>query len=198
MNRKRELEQKLAEPFRKVMGAKETILEETDEALKENRGRVRGWPAYEKTMRAQTLDAFDTWEEQLDQSASPMKPSYFKKARRGLWLYSARTWLHWRGVVYRLQILGMWTVRLGIIAGIGMAIIAMGGGRRQVTDTIDHSVGLEVLVRIGDPVEENQPIAHVFTAKPRQHAAAVRNAFTIGESAKSLPLIVDTIERETL
>lgn len=122
MDRKRELEQKLAEPFKKMMEAKSSILDEANEALKENRGRVRGWPAYEKSMRGQTLDAFETWEDQLEKSASPLKPSYFKKARRGLWFYETRTWLHWRGVVYRLQIVGMWTVRLGINGGIGYLI----------------------------------------------------------------------------
>ena len=45
---------------------------------------------------------------------------------------------------------------------IGMAIIEMGGGRKQIGDQIDHSVGLEFLVRIGDKIEEGQPIAKLY------------------------------------
>ena len=45
---------------------------------------------------------------------------------------------------------------------IGMAIIEMGGGRKQMGDVIDHSVGVEVLVEIGDAVEAGQPIANLY------------------------------------
>ena len=77
---------------------------------------------------------------------------------------------------------------------LGLAIIAMGGGRQQVADKIDHSVGLEVLVRIGDTVTENQLLARLFTQKSERHIEIVRDAFTIGDSAQPLPLVVETIE----
>lgn len=44
---------------------------------------------------------------------------------------------------------------------IGRAVVEMGGGRKQIGDRIDHSVGVEVLVKIGDGVEKGQPIARV-------------------------------------
>ncbi len=44
---------------------------------------------------------------------------------------------------------------------IGRAVVEMGGGRKQVGDQINHNVGVEVLVQIGDPVEQGQTIARV-------------------------------------
>jgi pyrimidine-nucleoside phosphorylase len=51
---------------------------------------------------------------------------------------------------------------------IGYAIIDLGGGRRQMEDTIDHSVGLEMMVRIGDQVQRGQPLVmiHADRANP--------------------------------
>jgi pyrimidine-nucleoside phosphorylase len=48
---------------------------------------------------------------------------------------------------------------------LGKAIIAMGGGRQQLGDKLDHSTGLEMLTRLGDRVDAGQPLARVF-AKP--------------------------------
>ncbi len=45
---------------------------------------------------------------------------------------------------------------------IGLAIIEMGGGRKKLGDPIDHSVGIEFLVRIGDKIARGQPVAKVF------------------------------------
>ena len=45
---------------------------------------------------------------------------------------------------------------------IGLAVIEMGGGRKKIGDSIDHSVGLEFMVRIGDKIEKDQKIATVY------------------------------------
>jgi homotetrameric cytidine deaminase len=45
---------------------------------------------------------------------------------------------------------------------IGLAVAELGGGRTKVQDRIDHSVGLEMLVRLGDQVDRDQPLLHVF------------------------------------
>ncbi len=45
---------------------------------------------------------------------------------------------------------------------LGLAVIEMGGGRKKMGDKIDHSVGIEFLVRIGDRVEKEQTIAKLF------------------------------------
>jgi pyrimidine-nucleoside phosphorylase len=56
--------------------------------------------------------------------------------------------------------------------GLGRAIIALRGGRKQLGDRLDHSTGVEMLVRLGDKVAAGQPLVRVF-AKP-QAAEGVR------------------------
>jgi pyrimidine-nucleoside phosphorylase len=51
---------------------------------------------------------------------------------------------------------------------LGYAVIELGGGRRLVEDRIDHSVGCEMLVRIGDRVELGQPLIKVFAHAHQQ------------------------------
>lgn len=91
--------------------------------------------------------------------------------------------------------------RFGIIESIdtetlGWIIIDLGGGRRQLTDPIDHSVGLEMLVRIGDEVSSGQPLVRVFAppAKFDEVSTRLRSAITIGdEPTKSLLLIAERL-----
>ncbi len=45
---------------------------------------------------------------------------------------------------------------------LGLAVIEMGGGRKKLGDALDHSTGIEFLVRIGDKIETGQPLATVF------------------------------------
>jgi thymidine phosphorylase len=87
--------------------------------------------------------------------------------------------------------------RSGIVASIdtealGWIIIDLGGGRRQLTDTIDHSVGLEMLVRIGDEVATNQPLVRVFAPQSKfdEVAARLRSAMTIGDDPTDSPLLI--------
>lgn len=87
--------------------------------------------------------------------------------------------------------------RSGIVASIdtealGWIIIDLGGGRRQLTDTIDHSVGLELLVRIGDEVTANQPLVRVFAPQSKfdEVTARLRSAITIGDDPTDSPLLI--------
>lgn len=79
---------------------------------------------------------------------------------------------------------------------IGQVLIEYGGGRKVMTDAIDHSVGLEVLTRIGDPIEAGTLLARVF-AEPKSHHRTkdyLLSAFTISEQkAAPLPLVVEHI-----
>jgi thymidine phosphorylase len=91
--------------------------------------------------------------------------------------------------------------RAGVIQSIdaealGYALIELGGGRKVKSDVIDHSVGIEMLVRLGNEVERGQPLVRVF-AKP-QAADVVRGKFeravTIGdEPVQPPPLIVERV-----
>lgn len=87
--------------------------------------------------------------------------------------------------------------RSGIIESIdtetlGWIIIDLGGGRRQLTDQIDHSVGLEMLVRIGDEVASGQPLVRVFAplTKFEEVAQRLRSAFSIGDEPTDSPLLI--------
>jgi len=48
---------------------------------------------------------------------------------------------------------------------LGQVVIELGGGRKVMTDNIDHGVGLEMLVKIGERVEKGQSLMRVF-ARP--------------------------------
>jgi thymidine phosphorylase len=87
--------------------------------------------------------------------------------------------------------------RSGVVESIdtetlGWIIIDLGGGRRQLTDPIDHSVGLETLVRIGDEVAPGQLLVRVFApqAKFDEVAARLRAAITIGDDPTESPLLI--------
>jgi thymidine phosphorylase len=78
---------------------------------------------------------------------------------------------------------------------LGLAVIEMGGGRKKLGDQLDHSTGIEFLVRIGDRIDAGQPIAHVFcNSKSTAYAMELIGA-SIGVSESpvaSPPLIVES------
>lgn len=51
---------------------------------------------------------------------------------------------------------------------LGWTLIELGGGRRLKTDHVDHSVGFEVLVRVGQQIQARQPLARLFAHRPQQ------------------------------
>lgn len=75
---------------------------------------------------------------------------------------------------------------------LGLAIIALGGGRRTVTDTIDHRVGLDIRCRLGDAVERGQPLAilHCKSDDCGRSADGLREAFTIGDQPVTPPPLI--------
>jgi pyrimidine-nucleoside phosphorylase len=91
--------------------------------------------------------------------------------------------------------------RDGYIASIdaerlGQAIIAMRGGRQQLGDQLDHSTGVEMLARLGDPVEHGQPLVRVYAPSSSAEEARrmLAEAIVIEESQRKVdPLIVDRI-----
>ena len=81
--------------------------------------------------------------------------------------------------------------------GVGMAVVAMGGGRRLPTDTIDFAVGFDQLVGRGQEVDVHTPLARVHL-RDEDAAADVTNrllaAYTISDgAAPTHPLIADHI-----
>ena len=79
---------------------------------------------------------------------------------------------------------------------LGLAIIEMGGGRKKMGDRIDHSVGIEVLVTIGESVEAGQTIANVYCDDASVELAAKLVELSFGISpvpCDSLPLIIERV-----
>lgn len=79
---------------------------------------------------------------------------------------------------------------------LGWATVKMGGGRHGSGEPIDHSVGLEVLVRVGDRVTRGQPLANVFApaeVRPRG-LKLLQDCFLIGDEAPPAePLIAERV-----
>ena len=82
---------------------------------------------------------------------------------------------------------------------LGLAVIEMGGGRKLMTDSLDHTSGIEFLIRIGQRIEKGETIAKVFcNDKSKADYAANLVSLAIGTSPLELPpaqLIVETILR---
>ena len=76
---------------------------------------------------------------------------------------------------------------------LGMAVVAMGGGRRRASDAIDYSVGLSEMAQLGDHVDGQRPLAVIHAASEagwQEAAAAVKQAITLAEkSSPPTPVI---------
>ncbi len=84
---------------------------------------------------------------------------------------------------------------------IGRAIVAMGGGRTRVEDTVDASVGFVITVKPGDKVLAGEPIASVFARDPAGVELAfdaLREAIVIGDrlAQRPLPLVSHRVTRD--
>ena len=75
---------------------------------------------------------------------------------------------------------------------LGIAVIELGGGRRVMSDRIDHGVGLEMLVRIGDRVELGQPLVKVYGPDNLFQAVKplIRNAIFIRPKPVKPPVLI--------
>lgn len=79
---------------------------------------------------------------------------------------------------------------------IGLAVVALGGGRTAPGQAIDPAVGLDRLTARGTRVRRNQPLARVHAADLDGAAAAslaVAAAYEIGDKAPSSPPLVGRI-----
>ncbi|HEY2026908.1 MAG TPA: thymidine phosphorylase [Gemmatimonadaceae bacterium] len=76
---------------------------------------------------------------------------------------------------------------------IGRGIIALGGGRATMEDTLDPSVGFVITARPGDWVEQGEPLATIFArdrAGVESGRATLRAAIAIADEADPpLPLV---------
>jgi thymidine phosphorylase len=85
---------------------------------------------------------------------------------------------------------------------IGMAVVAMGGGRRKPTDSIDYAVGLTDFIALGEEVNEQRPLAVVHVRNEAQFEEAqkvLREAIRIGNGKpESKQMVFEKIRLEDL
>jgi thymidine phosphorylase len=74
------------------------------------------------------------------------------------------------------------------VRAVGLAVVALGGGRTRETDPVDHAVGLTEVAAPGERVGPgDRPLAVVHAADEdaaERCADAVRDAFVVGEAAR--------------
>lgn len=76
---------------------------------------------------------------------------------------------------------------------IGNAVCGLGGGRTMAGDPIDHAVGYENRVMIGDEVREGEPLGVVYCRSAQQAEGVVdglRRAYSLGDAAVDPPDLV--------
>ncbi|NOI09485.1 thymidine phosphorylase [Vibrio alginolyticus] len=84
---------------------------------------------------------------------------------------------------------------------IGMAVVAMGGGRRVATDEIDYAVGFDEFIRLGEVADSDKPLAaiHARTEEQWEDAAkALRSAIKVGGEYTPTPEVYRQIRAEDI
>ncbi|MGI9366243.1 MAG: thymidine phosphorylase [Rhizobiaceae bacterium] len=81
---------------------------------------------------------------------------------------------------------------------VGLAVVAMGGGRIRASDPVDPVVGFADLAMVGDFVDTDQPLGFVHArneSQAEQASAELSNAFQLGapDQLTDAPVILDTI-----
>jgi len=80
---------------------------------------------------------------------------------------------------------------------LGLAVVALGGGRTSPGQAIDPAVGLDRLLLLGARIRAGEPLARVHAATAdgaRQAAQSVARAYSIGGSAPAVPALIERIE----
>ncbi len=79
--------------------------------------------------------------------------------------------------------------------GAGRAALALGAGREKKGDVVDPGVGVEVLVKTGDEVEEGQPVARIYGSRNAGTAEGlILDSLKISdEPAQRPPVILESL-----
>ena len=83
---------------------------------------------------------------------------------------------------------------------LGRLVIAIGGGRQQLGDSVDHGVGLQMHVGLGSQVEPGQPLLTVFSREPLSESleTLAQSAFHYGDMPSAIgPLFLERIDHSS-
>ncbi|PHR64679.1 thymidine phosphorylase [Pseudidiomarina marina] len=76
---------------------------------------------------------------------------------------------------------------------VGMAVVALGGGRQRSSDVLDFGVGLDNIVGLGDYVDQQKPVAMLYArddASWDSAAERLRRAFTVANEANNHNVVI--------
>ncbi len=76
---------------------------------------------------------------------------------------------------------------------IGLAVVALGGGRKAKGEVIDHRVGAVCLAKVGDKINAGEPLCIVHALDPASAEVArarIHAAYTLGTQAILAPPVV--------
>jgi thymidine phosphorylase len=79
---------------------------------------------------------------------------------------------------------------------LGLAVIALGGGRTSPEQAIDPAVGFDRFAPLGARIAAAEPLARVHAASREAAQAAaqsVARAYTIGDAAAAAPVLIERI-----
>jgi len=80
---------------------------------------------------------------------------------------------------------------------LGLAVVQLGGGRSRADQKIDHAVGLDRIVKLGESVQAGEPLLYVHVQNAAQFSAVqeqLLNAFTLADQApESIPAVYEII-----
>jgi thymidine phosphorylase len=82
------------------------------------------------------------------------------------------------------------------VRALGLAVVALGGGRRLPGDAVDPRVGLSHLLSLGHPVQAGEPLARVHAADADaalQAVHAVLAALQVGDSSSPGPVVLEQV-----
>ena len=77
---------------------------------------------------------------------------------------------------------------------VGMCVVELGGGRRQVNERIDHRVGLSELRDAGDTINQGDPLGIIHAADEASWQVAAKTlmaAYTVGRKKDHLPAVYE-------
>ena len=87
-------------------------------------------------------------------------------------------------------------VQLMNARAIGLSVVGLGGGRRNVGDVLDHRVGLSGFCLVGDKISKGDSLLTIHAADEQTWQAAattLQDAICVGRKTDALPAVYDLI-----
>jgi thymidine phosphorylase len=83
------------------------------------------------------------------------------------------------------------------VRAVGLAVVALGGGRLRETDPVDHAVGLTEITAPGEqvgPGERPLALIHAASEESAERAAqALRDSYTLGDAPDEPPVVLEVL-----